>query len=187
MFIEKENVLSEEQLKEILKLVKDFSFPWFYRPSTENNFYFNSHALLNPELGINSKHCDFFTKIFYKICSQNKVPVNKLLRMNVNMTFHYTAKQADLHTDHDFPHYVMILYLNNASGNTLIFNEQYEDIKGSQVDHERNWHKVQKEHSLKDTIVPEKNKVVFFNGINYHAQEFCKPNEERLVFLCTFQ
>ena len=52
MVIEKENALSSANLNNILKLVKDFNFPWFYRPSTLNNFPYNSHALLDPALGI---------------------------------------------------------------------------------------------------------------------------------------
>ena len=63
----------------------------------------------------------------------------------------------------------------------------FEEKKQTQIDYERNWHKIQKEHMLKHTIVPKKNKVVFFDGINYHAQEFCKPDEERIIFICTFQ
>ena len=107
--------------------------------------------------------------------------------MNINMSFYNSAKHADLHVDHDFPHKVMILYLNNASGNTLIFNETFKEKKQPQIDYESNWYKIQKEHTLKHTIVPKKNKVAFFDGINYHAQEFCKPNEERIIFICTFQ
>ena len=187
MVIEKENALSSANLNNILKLVKDFNFPWFYRPSTLNNFPYNSHALLDPALGITSIHYDYFKKIFDKLCETHNIKVNKLLRMNINMSFHYTAKHADLHVDHDFPQTTMILYLNDASGNTLIFNETFEEKKQPQIDYERNWYKIQKEHTLKHTITPKKNKVVFFDGINYHAQEFCKPDEERIIFICTFQ
>ena len=44
--------------------------------------------------------------------------VNKILRMNINMSFHYTAKHADLHVDHDFPHQVMIFYLQAIDFNS---------------------------------------------------------------------
>ena len=54
--------------------------------------------------------------------------------MNVNMTFHYTSPHTNLHVDHDFPHYVMIFYLNEASGNTLIFEETYTKETGPEVD-----------------------------------------------------
>lgn len=187
MPVEKENALPAEDFKNIEKLVKDFNFPWYYRPSTLNNFYYNSHALYDPALGIISTHFDYFKKIFERLCQINNIKVNKILRMNVNMSFHYSAKHADLHVDHDFPHQTMILYLNNASGNTLIFNETYEKTKGPEIDYVRKRHQIQKEHVLKHQIVPKKNKVVFFDGINYHAQEFCNPNEERIIFICTFQ
>lgn len=191
MFIEKENVLSEEQLKEILKLANDFNFPWFYRPSTLNNFYYNSHALLDPNLGVTSQHLPFFEKIFYRICDLNNVSVNKILRMNVNMTFHYTSPHTNLHVDHDFPHYVMIFYLNEASGNTLIFEETYTKETGPEVDtfeyKKDKFDKIQNKHNLKHSVSSKVNKVLFFNGTNYHAHEFCKPDEKRLIFICTFQ
>jgi len=187
VFIEKENVLPQGDIENIERIVKDYNFPWFYRPSTLNNFPYNSHALLDPNIGKNSPHYDYFKKIFDRLCERSNIKVNKILRMNINMSFYNSAKHADLHVDHDFPHKVMILYLNNASGNTLIFNETFKEKKQPQIDYESNWYKIQKEHTLKHTIVPKKNKVAFFDGINYHAQEFCKPNEERIIFICTFQ
>ena len=182
MILEKLDILPQGDIENIEKIIKDYSFPWFYRPSNLNNFYFNSHTLSDLNLGINSPHYDYFKKIFNRLCEQSNIKVNKLLRMNINMTFHNSAKHGNLHVDHSFPHYVMILYLNNASGNTLIFNEQYEETKPVEIENVDS-----NQYTLKHEITPKKNKVVFFKGMSYHAQEFSKPNEERILFIATFK
>ena len=64
MIFEKEDILPKGDIENIERIVKDYNFPWFYRQSTLNNFPYNSHALLDPNLGKNSPHYDYFKKNF---------------------------------------------------------------------------------------------------------------------------
>lgn len=62
MILEKLDILPQGDIENIENIIKDYSFPWFYRPSNLNNFYFNSHTLSDLNLGINSPHYDYFKK-----------------------------------------------------------------------------------------------------------------------------
>lgn len=154
-------------------------FPWFYVKATDN-FFLVTHMLMlrpeefqSPEDGIylpkrgeiNSSHYRAAEELFLRICGDNNISVRTIYRMAFNTTFADPSKHGDLHVDHDFPHKNFLLYLNGFDdGNTLLFDESGKHVQ---------------------TIYAAKDKFAFFDG-NLHAQQFCKPQQRRVVFVVTF-
>ena len=85
----------------------------------------------------------------------------------------------------DYPenHYVAILYLNDAPGNTLIFDKQinFDDGKecGVILHDSIDWEN--DPIPVKCEIKPEKYKMLLFDGRYYHALRPTTPGDLRLV------
>ena len=175
MLLEKKINLDNKENK-LIDLVMGVTFPWFlmYQLSNLQKYKFFGHMLMarfEPRdiaaRGIpNSILFERFEKIFINFCNENNIKVNNILRMALNNTWHYDDKHGDIHVDHDFPHYNFIWYINDfTKGSTYIYEKDYK--------------------TLKKEIKAEKNKVVVFGG-EPHAQGFCNPYENRIVFVATF-
>lgn len=76
----------------------------------------------------------------------------------------------EIHRDWDFDHYACILYLNDADGDTIIYNETTE----------------QSEYTVLETISPKKNRLVFFDGLHYHTGNSPIKNNRRLLMNINF-
>jgi hypothetical protein len=171
MFLETKIDLTNDEQK-FVDFVLGNEFPWFFQEATSKKYKTFTHTLMNrnkqglQQTGeINSQTFDFFKGLFNKVCSNNKIKVNSILRMAINNTHYFPEKWGDIHTDHDFPHYNFLWYMNDFSnGSTYLFDKfgtQTKEIKAN------------------------KNKVVVFDG-SLHAQGFCAPHENRICFVTTF-
>jgi len=153
-------------------------FPWYFG-STANNEYQNKmffHALMLRENNdentnipvrgkVNSEYYLFFEDVFLKICESKKIPVNVILRANINNTYHMPDKHCPIHQDHPFPHKIFLWYLNEFTGApTYLFDDEDNLIKELQVG---------------------KNKVNIFDG-QKHAHGYCAPGEFRMALIFTF-
>lgn len=171
-------IIFEEQFdlnhkeKELVNFILGDEFPWFFQKTTNDNLMMMSHVLMNrhpenlPIRGVqNSYYASHFENIMTKICKKHDVKINNVLRMAINNTHHFPIQHGDIHTDHSFPHNNFIWYMNKFNeGDTYLFDE----------------HK-----TLSQTIIAKQNKVAMFLG-GPHAQGFCAPYENRIVFVGTF-
>lgn len=174
MFLESKIELDTDE-NELIKFVLGDCFPWYLFNQLEHTEKYKvfCHSLMKregnnlPTRGIqNSNLLEPFENIFNKFCQKNNIQVNNVLRMAFNNTWHCDDKHSDIHTDHDFPHHNFLWYLNDfTEGSTYIFEDDKKTIK----------------HEIK----AEKNKIAIFEG-NPHAQGFCSPYQNRVVFVATF-
>jgi hypothetical protein len=175
----------------------------FYDEDLEPVVFSNQFAFFNIEGGTTSKkypglsHCfiprydifkeemqvvspmwEKFSRIFYKYIFENNIKLDKICRAAVNLTDHYQgADRGDAHIDHNFPHKSFLYYINQFDGgNTYLFNEQYDGENIYRYDG----------LSVYKEIESKKNKVVCFDGLHYHAQGFCAPNQWRCAMIVTF-
>ena len=65
------------------------------------------------------------------------------------------------HIDMPFPHTVLLYYINDSDGDTIIYNETLSDIPDNEV-------KINNTTIL-TRVTPKKGRCVFFNGIHYHS------------------
>jgi hypothetical protein len=100
----------------------------------------------------------------------------KLLRLRAV----YMPLRSDLkgfynlpHVDLGVPHKTIIYYCNTNDGETIIFNETFEDI----LDFSKK--------TILARIKPQKGKAVLFNGLHYHTGSF-SSDDHRLLLNCNF-
>jgi hypothetical protein len=175
-YIEKENSICKKYQNIIEKEIMSNNFCWYYSDYTSSyKFPAFVHTLLkrpkdNLEQKINSNYYYMFLDILNSFCEINNLHYTKVYRAAINLSYYYNdlEKYQDPHTDHDFPHKVFLIYLNNFNdGHTYLF--------------EKNNNKFDE----KTIITSKKNKIVCFDGNIYHTAGFCKPGERRVVCVMT--
>ena len=72
------------------------------------------------------------------------------------------------------------MYLNNTKGDTYIFDEPFKG--GPTVFPVENI----KELKVLKQIKPEQGKVIYYNGLYYHANSFCDEGKYRVLLVITF-
>jgi hypothetical protein len=161
--------ISESQ-EGFIQFVKSNDFPWFFQEGTGQSYNVYAHGLMkrNPideqENGIeNSTSYVWAYSLFEKFCTDNGVAINKVYRAAFNST-NSADGISGIHCDHEFEHRVFILYLNDCSGSTNIYDSNHVLIK---------------------KIKPEKYKGIIFDGLP-HNNEPCEVGERRLVMIFTF-
>ena len=80
----------------------------------------------------NSKYYIEFIDIINEFCEQQKIKIEKFYRMNVNFVYNTGYETTDIHTDHEFPYYQIIIYLDYAedkNAETIIVNKKHKIIK----------------------------------------------------------
>jgi hypothetical protein len=171
--IENKNFLTDEELEEI-KVLETGKFPWYFETSGYTNIDnpFFSHNIItrypkNEFPVINSDYYGFYNNIFGRFCENNDIKYKRILRMNLNFSYHFDSEYySKPHVDHDFPHKILLMYLNESSGNTVLFNDD--------------------KLSIQKEISPELGKVVSFDGMTYHGVRPCKINTHRIVCVVTY-
>jgi hypothetical protein len=179
-YYEKSHSLNDEETAFIDHCL-GYNFPYYQVLATDKDEridkqYIFAHTLMKPKIDsdgknineegvVNSPYYYAAIKIFRRFCEENNIPYSKILRAALNVSHHSTYKYGAIHVDHKFPHYNFLMYLNDfTDGNTYIFDDNLD---------------------LLEEVIPEKNKVVVFDG-KKHAQGFCAPNEKRIVLVVTF-
>ena len=164
----------------VKNLIFEQRFEWIFNPSSTkvdalDNKYkeehtdapFYSHIVIQrPEFQLypepQSKYCNLFVDCLEDIINENvgQTPFHHddhfWTRINVNATHPNTGNQLSLpHIDHRFPHYNMIIYLNDCDGDTIVEGE---------------------------SIKPEQDKVIVFEGEHYMK---LPTSDRRVIIVAT--
>ena len=88
------------------------------------------------------------------------------------------------HTDHDAPHQTLLVYLNDADGDTIFYDMVYEPDSG---EHPIEYARKRKEWlRVKETVTPKSNKAVLFDGMRYHSSSQPTKTQMRYVLNVNF-
>lgn len=132
------NFLSDNSKSNIDSIMADSNFAYYMSSSHQENleYPYLSHIILKrPEernhQNFNSPYANLFLKLLEEFQNKNKIKVNQLLRIAVNLTFNFGKKNSFTHKDHLFEHKQLIIYLNDCDKNskTVILNENKKIIK----------------------------------------------------------
>ena len=100
----------------------------------DKGFHFVNHILLSKDRPRNfhtqnQEELNQFVDILKSFCTKNNVPLNNVFRIGVNVTFNngYITKCPN-HIDHDYDHKQVILYLNDAEGDTVICDDNKKPV-----------------------------------------------------------
>ena len=164
--------------------INNNSFPWYegHTPTDYSpNITFLYHEVVTRDGHVNSFLYDDCKKLLDDLTKQLVIPLNKIIRCCVNFTYNQPVKNCDFHVDHDFPHKSCIVYLNTLDhAATHICEEKYKN--GQQVAlpaSSINFIKYQ-------SILPEEQTFIYFDGLQYHANEYPDCGKQRKVIVYTF-
>ena len=97
-----------------------------------------------------------------------------LTRARLDMTLQAPEKIIHTpHTDQNYPHWSVILYLIDSDGDTIIYNE-----KRRNVDHT--------ELTIQQTVSPKKNRLVIFDGDYMHTGHSPVDHANRILLNLNF-
>jgi len=71
-----------------------------------------------------------------------------------------------------------LLYLNDADGSTVIYNETYEPTFGNMDQH---YEKIKNNLTIMETVEPKANRMVIFDSRHYHTGTLPTSTARRVV------
>ena len=164
----------QEKIKNVLigeETFNDYYFPWYFTQDVTNQKDKNSqkrsaltHQYVISEddtdtVGtIDSVFHDLFIPLLNKAC--NKVDKQNISiikgRSFLQLPINYKGKKEDTpHIDIIDSHFVMLYYVCDSDGDTIIYNEQVKSDS----------------YTVQKKITPKQGRVVLFDGSYYHTAE----------------
>ena len=161
------------------KLLYEERFPWYYIEDVSSDDFGNqkrggfTHGYVS-EQGIESDYHHLFLELIKKSCSKiNIKEVNAILgRSFLQLPSNIKREDVDTpHTDIPVDHFVMLYYVCDSDGDTIIYNEKCNNLD----EYNDNTNVVKnKIFSIQKKVTPKQGRVVLFNGKLYHTAE--QPN-----------
>lgn len=155
------------------------NFPWYLQKSStsQDDIPFFSHVLVNrsndrnTDGKVNSEYYYFFKSILDRISNNNNLNIDRIYRASLNLTYPTPNELHGVpHIDHNFPHRSCILYLNNSSGNTVLFKDP-----------------INNKLIITNEVEPKQGRAFFFNGMTYHSVRPSQGNDVRAICVFTFE
>lgn len=169
-----DNFLSDQEIlkveKEFYRLPAIFSEKNIYTPPHEftkdsdtyaNRFMYCSYD--NEENFTN----DLALKILDKFCQKHKIKYSSVKRTRSNTTFLCNEKRSSIpHIDNEYEHVVLLYYVNNSDGDTILYKNKYDKNSEMIIDHK---------------ISPKAGRAILFTGDTYHSFYYPNINDRRSV------
>jgi hypothetical protein len=122
--------------------------------------------------------------LLFTFCDKAQRPYNRLLRIRLGL-YPRTMVEADYHHPHvDFyqPHHNALYYVNDADGDSIIFNETFEDVSQALLPA----YTAERKFTVAKRIAPKKGKMIGFDGARYHASMHPMQASHRIVIAFSF-
>jgi hypothetical protein len=179
------NALPSQLFSRLVSTISHAEFPW----------YFNSTAYENstePLLGYSYSHLAWkdgqsnspigltIETVFLMLADVMQQDVDKLVRVRIgSIGVTSTPHRHTPHVDLEYPHQTALLYLNDSDGSTELYDQFYDNT--SQICNQDYFQTIKNNISLAQSIGPEANKLVCFDGFRYHSSETPTTVPRRLV------
>jgi hypothetical protein len=149
-------------------------------PSSENNRKFDPHFPMfvsGVKDSINEENvANMSLSILEKLSQKHEFNVEKLSRSLANVLFKNKEYAWSYpHIDETFKHFVMVYYVFDSDGDTVLYNETYDGITNY-------------ENKLTElaTIRPKAGSAIIFDGRRYHSYTRPVENDIRGIFNVNF-
>lgn len=183
-----DDIIPPSVFRRVQKEILSNTFPWFYGRVTSYNLgldnlflYSWNHPMLE-DGNVQSPRAELMETVILNAlekAGQNPKQIHRI-RLVLN-TVSDKPYLTGVHTDLKFPHKTALIYLNDSDGDTIIYNEKYDTTSGlSSIDYY--------ETMLKDnltifgTVSPKENRMVCFDGLQYHTGTTPVKTARRIAF-----
>ena len=123
--------------------------------------------------------------LLFIYCDKAQLELTTLLRIRLGM-FTQSPGDEPFHNPHvDFyaPHQVALYYVNDSDGDTVLFDETFDQISAEQSAPHAN----QRKFTEARRISPRKGRMVGFDGKHYHASMHPRNHQSRIVITFNFR
>ena len=170
----------QEEIKTSL-LIQDF--PWFFLSDVTSSVVGNQARpgffhLFVDKTETNSDYYDLIKPIIYKTINKFNLKITQVdqsrafLQVPLSLK-NYTVDNA--HVDSSSPHLVILYYVIDSDGDTIIYDKKWE--KGMQDLNSEETKKL----LIKKRVTPKQGRVVVFNGSYWHTAEQPKNNNRCVI------
>ena len=110
------------------------------------------------------------------------IPMNRLIRVKANMLTpnpNPEYNEMSIHYPHlDFynDHHVLVYYVNDSDGDTILFNEKWKPEDTNTV----------LPLTINQRITPKRGRIVYFDGRHYHTSQNPIKSTERMILNINF-
>ena len=118
---------------------------------------------------------DFGVDILNTFAKKHGIQINKILRIKANI-LNKTDKQNHIHPPHvdiAIPHMVLLYYVNDSDGDTIIFHQKHSSDQDPVL-------------TVNRSISPKAGSAIMFDGLTYHSSSSPKNAKERIVLNINF-
>ena len=167
--------------------------PWFFLPESgrkagmvQASYGGFSHVAFHVDEpgAVNAPLTALLLPLLFIYCDRAKVPYSRLLRIRLGL-FPKSPLEIPYHNPHvDFyrPHQNAVYYVNESDGDTVVFNETFEEVdqqKSILYTHERKF-------TIARQVAPKKGRIVGFDGKYYHASMHPRQSASRIAISFSF-
>ena len=169
-----DNFIPKFYQEELKNMVFNHEFPWFYIKDVTFGAY-SKHTNTNPALThafkedeVESKYFKLVENIGLEGIKQSQSTYSKILlaRSFLQFPLAIAFKKQDvdyLHVDIYQPHLVVLYYVNDSDGDTILTDHAYNDIEGPQFNLEA------KNFNVIASVAPKQGRALLFDGRYYHT------------------
>jgi hypothetical protein len=167
--------------EEIKSLLLGDSFPWFYTPNVthfrDKNQEQNCPAcyhLFRFNSSTTSQHFQYFLPMAYSACEIAGKQFNDVNKCRSFLQYPLSEKYLkntvdDLHVDLYFDHLVLLYYVLDSDGDTIIVDKRYQE---NEIVEDLNVNN----HRIVAKVTPKQGRAVIFDGRLYHTAEQPRDN-----------
>jgi hypothetical protein len=179
------NALPSQLFSRLVSTISHSEFPWYfnstaYEDVTEPLLGYSYSHLAWKDGQSNSPIGPMIETIFLMLADTMQQDVDQLIRVRIgSIGVTSTPHRHTPHVDLEYPHQTALLYLNDSDGSTELYDQFYDNT--SQISNQDYFQSIKNNISLAQSIVPEANKIVCFDGLRYHSSETPINVPRRLV------
>lgn len=180
------DVLPVQYADAIEQDLQQSDFPWYYLDDVTNNRYGKNYGFTN--LLYNNGHIlndyyKFFKPAIFQIAESVNVTIQNILRVRIG--FLLPTALGNLpntpHVDFYWPHLTACYYVNDSDGDTIIYDKTIDQVGSEYNDATvKNFVESSKFNPMLK-CEPEKNKVLVFDGKQFHSSSNPSKNKRLVI------
>jgi hypothetical protein len=127
------------------------------KPAFAHKFYDRSAGIISPGYGL-------VLPIVYMACEKIKFHVSEVIAARSFLTIPLPNLQNSVdhpHVDREVSHLVVLYYVTDADGDTVIYDKTFRDVSPANLD--------TVELNVFKSVSPKKGRAIVFDGSRYHA------------------
>ena len=122
----------------------------------------------------NAQFNDYAKGLLVKFVMKHKIPIKEVLRVKSTSTFPKPDPRPDwAHVDYTFPGYVLLIYVNDSEGDTILYDQTYTGKEITDL-------------TERVRVTPKAGRAVVFDNLIYHAVATPVNNNFRQVINMNF-